>query len=112
MKIIKKNIAEGDLDRFSQLRQLPRASPFFLFGLFSFFEPPFKVCGKNVASGSPVSDDGPSSRLSGRPRFDVSSRVKPGHIVGFFLGLIFAVGLVPKTDRVISEQHQDMAVKS
>jgi len=34
VKIIKKNIAEGDLDRFSYLRQIPRASPFFLFWFF------------------------------------------------------------------------------
>ena len=36
-----------------------------------------------------------------------ASHVKPGHVVGFFVGLIFAVVLVPKTDRVITRRPQD-----
>jgi hypothetical protein len=36
-----------------------------------------------------------------------ASRIKPGHVVGFFVGLIVAVGLVPKTDRAVTRGGQD-----
>jgi rhomboid protease GluP len=39
-----------------------------------------------------------------------ASRVKPGHAVGFFVGLIFAVVLVPKTHRVISRRDRNTPV--
>ena len=39
-----------------------------------------------------------------------ASRVKPGHVIGFFVGLIVAVGLVPKTDRIITRRRQDTLV--
>jgi membrane associated rhomboid family serine protease len=38
-----------------------------------------------------------------------ASRVKPGHVVGFFVGLIFAVVFVPKT--MMNRQQQDLPVK-
>ena len=40
-----------------------------------------------------------------------AARVKPGHVVGFLVGLILAAVLVPKnTGRLISRQHQNMLV--
>jgi membrane associated rhomboid family serine protease len=39
----------------------------------------------------------------------VASRVKRGHVVGFIVGLIFAVVLVPKA--ATSRQHQDLPAK-
>jgi rhomboid protease GluP len=38
------------------------------------------------------------------------SQLKPGHVLGFLVGLIFAVASVPKTDQIPAPQ-QDMAVK-
>jgi hypothetical protein len=46
VKIIRKNIAAGDLDRFSQVRPIPWGSPFLFWIYFSFFELPLKASGK------------------------------------------------------------------
>jgi membrane associated rhomboid family serine protease len=37
-------------------------------------------------------------------------RVKPGHVVGFFVGLILAIALVPKVRTVVSSEHQRMSL--
>jgi membrane associated rhomboid family serine protease len=39
-----------------------------------------------------------------------ASSIKPGHVVGFLVGLMSAVVLVPKTDRAITPSNQDTFV--
>ena len=36
----------------------------------------------------------------------VASRLKAGHVVGFFVGLVCAVSLVPKIDKVMTRYPQ------